>query len=87
MKGIIEVGFGYDRAIMVSNSVFESQGMRLLRELFSHGKRIFSMQDIKADASAQNIPLNQIRKIMSNLDKQGRMLRLRRSVYVGVGLL
>jgi len=72
---------------MVSNSVFESQGMRLLRDLFSHGKRIFSMQDIKAVASAQNIPLNQIRKIMSNLDKQGRVLRLRRGVYVGVGLL
>ena len=45
---------------MVSNSVFESQGMRLLRDLFSHGKRIFSMQDIKAVASAQNIPLNQM---------------------------
>lgn len=72
---------------MESNKTFESQGFRLLHELFCRGKRIFNMQDIKDTAHAQNIPLNQIRKIVSNLTTHGRLCRLRRGVYVGIGLL
>jgi hypothetical protein len=35
--------------VMKSEQPFESQGLRLLRELFTtYGKRIFNMQDIKS---------------------------------------
>ncbi len=65
----------------------ESQGMRLLRELFLRGKRIFNMEDAEAAALQEKIPSNQIRKIVSNLAKHRRILRLRRGLYVGIGLL
>lgn len=65
----------------------ESQGMRLLRQLFTHGKRIFNMQDVAVAAAMEKIPHNQLRKILSNLAKHGRVLRLRRGLYVSIGLL
>lgn len=65
----------------------ESQGMRLLRQLFLRGNRIFNMQDAKSAASLENIPHNQLNKILSSLAKHGRVLRLRRGLYVSIGLL
>lgn len=65
----------------------ESQGMRLLRQLFLRGKRIFSMEDAVSAATLENIPHSQLRKILSNLAKHGRVLRLRRGLYVSIGLL
>jgi predicted transcriptional regulator of viral defense system len=64
----------------------ESQGYRLLHSLFTEGKRVFTMQDIKNSAKALGIPHLQLRKIVSNLAKQGKILRLRRGLYVGIGL-
>jgi len=72
---------------MESQKPVESQGMRLLRELFLRGKRIFNMQDVAAAALLEHIPHNQLRKIVSNLAKHGRVLRLRRGLYVSIGLL
>lgn len=72
---------------MQSEQLGKSQGFRLLHELFSHGKRIFDMQDIKSAAVSLAIPPNQLRKIISNLALHGDLLRLRRGVYVGIGLL
>jgi len=71
---------------MQSSKPHESQGFRLLRELFTHGKRIFNMDDIKAAARAQNILPSQLSKILSNLAKHKRILRLRRGLYVSLGL-
>ena len=65
----------------------ESYGIRLLQQLFLRGKRIFNMQDVVATATLEQIPVNQLRKILSNLAKQGRVLRLRRGLYVSVGWL
>jgi len=72
---------------MQSQKPVESQGMRLLRQLFLHGKRIFNMQDVAAAATLEKIPHNQLRKILSNLAKHKRVLRLRRGLYVSIGLL
>lgn len=71
---------------MQPSKPYESQGLRLLHSLFSDGKRIFYMQDIKKSADTLGIPSAQIRKIVSNLAKQGKLLRLRRGLYVGIGL-
>ena len=71
---------------MTSFKSHESQGFRLLRELFTHGKRIFNMDDIKTAAHTQRIPPSQISKILSNLAKHGKILRLRRGLYVSLGL-
>ena len=65
----------------------ESQGIRLLRPRCLRGKRIFNMQDVAAAATLEKIPHNQLRKILSNLAKHGRLLRLRRGLYVSIGLL
>lgn len=65
----------------------ESQGIRLLQQLFLRGKRIFNMQDIAAAATMENIPPHQIKKILFNLAKHRRVLRLRRGLYVSIGLL
>lgn len=65
----------------------ETQGFRLLHALFTQGKRIFNMQDVKKVAETQNIPPRQLRKVLSNLTKHGRLLRLRRGLYVGLGLV
>ena len=73
--------------MMQSEQPFQSQGFRLLRELFSHGKRIFDMQDVKKAALTLAIPPNQLGKIVANLAQHGNLLRLRRGVYVGIGLL
>src|SRR3990167_6082455 len=87
MHGIIAVRFKTYNLIMQSEQPVKSQGFRLLHELFSHGKRIFDMQDIKNVAVSLAIPPNQLRKIISNLALHGDLLRLRRGVYVGIGLL
>lgn len=72
---------------MADSNVTETQGMRLLRQLFLRGKRIFTMQDAIFAAKLEKIPLNQLRKIVSNLTLQKKLLRLRRGLYVGIGLL
>lgn len=72
---------------MVDNHTTESQGIRLLRQLFLRGKRIFTMKDAVFAAKLEKIPLNQLRKIVSNLCLQKKLLRLRRGLYVGIGLL
>src|SRR5579864_4307394 len=73
--------------LMDTQKPAESQGMRLLRQLFLRGKRIFNMQDVTAAATMEKIPHSQLRKILSNLAKHGRILRLRRGLYVSIGLL
>lgn len=70
-----------------SNQPPESQGMRLLRCLFLKGKRIFNMEDALSAADFEKIPRQQIRKILSNLVKHKWVLRLRRGLYVSIGLL
>lgn len=72
---------------MKAQKTTESQGMRLLRQLFLRGNRIFNMQNVVAAATLEKIPHNQIRKILSNLAKHKRILRLRRGIYVSIGLL
>lgn len=62
----------------------ESQGTRLLRQLFLRGNRIFNMQDVTAAATQEKIPHNQLKKILSNLAKHKRVIRLRRGLYVSV---
>lgn len=71
----------------MKSRLVESQGTRLLRQLFLRGKRIFTMQDAILAAKLEKIPLNQLRKILSNLSLQKKLLRLRRGLYVGIGLL
>ena len=65
----------------------ESQGIRLLRQLLIAGKRIFNIEDARAAASIEKIPHRQLRKILSNLVKHKQILRLRRGLYVSIGLL
>lgn len=60
----------------------ESQGIRLLRQLFLDGKRIFNMQDVKDAAVSEKVPHNQLNKILSNLTRHGRVIRLRRGLYI-----
>jgi predicted transcriptional regulator of viral defense system len=72
---------------MQPSNPYESQGFRLLDDLFTQGKRVFNMNDIKEAARTQNIPLAQLGEILSNLAKRGRLLRLRRGLYVGLGLV
>lgn len=62
----------------------ESQGMRLLKQLFLHGKRLFNMQDITEAANIEQISSNQINNILSNLAKHKQVLRLRRGLYVAI---
>ena len=66
---------------------FETQGFRLLHQLLQRGKRIFNMKDVVEAAQLEEIPHNQIYKILYNLTKHKRLLRLRRGLYVGIGLL
>ena len=70
----------------ITKKAVESQGMRLLRQLFLSGKRIFNMQDALSAAALEKIPHNQVRKILSSLARHGRALRLRRGLYIGIGL-
>ncbi len=66
---------------------FESQGYRLLHRLFQQGKRIFNMDNFAEAAQQEKIPNNQLKKILYNLTKHKRLLRLRRGLYVSIGLL
>ncbi len=65
----------------------ESQGWRLLAELFQRGKRIFNIKDAVLAAQGLAIPQSQLKKILFNLTKYGYLLRLHRGLYVGIGLL
>lgn len=65
----------------------ESQGGRLLQQLFLRGKRIFNMQDIISAAELEQIPRNQLNKIVSNLAKHKRIRRLKRGLYVSTALI
>jgi predicted transcriptional regulator of viral defense system len=73
--------------LMEAPQPFESQGMRLLRHLYLDGKRIFNMQDVAQAAALEKIPQNQLRKILSNLAKHGRVSRLRRGLYTTIGMI
>lgn len=72
---------------MFSEKTPKSQGVRLLQQLFLRGHRIFTFDDVIEAAKIENIPLKQLRKIISNLVKQELVLRLRRGLFVSVGLL
>lgn len=65
----------------------ESQGTRLLRQLIAQGKRVFNIHDATLAADALKIPRNQLKKILSNLAKHKQALRLRRGLYLALGLL
>lgn len=67
---------------MTTKETHESQGTQLLQQLFTHGKRIFTMQDASVAAHMSGIPANQLPKILSNLAKRKQILRLRRGLYV-----
>lgn len=64
-----------------------SYGTRLLHQLALQGKQLFNLLDAEAIAQAEGIPHPQLKKILSNLAKQGRVLRLRRGLYASAGLL
>lgn len=72
---------------MEFQELFKSQGQRLLLQLFLRGKRIFSTEDAAQAAVLENIAPNQLNKILSNMAKHGRVLRLRRGLYAAIGLL
>src|ERR1700722_5015385 len=72
---------------MHSRKPFESQGFRLLHQLLQRGKRIFNMQDATEAANLEKIPRNQLKKILHNLARHKYVLRLRRGLYVSIGLL
>jgi predicted transcriptional regulator of viral defense system len=72
---------------MQSQKPAESQGVRLLRQLSLQGKRIFNMQDVTAAAITENIPHNQLKKILFNLAKHRRVLRVRRGLYISIGII
>jgi len=72
---------------MEEDKPYESQGSRLLHYLLNQGKRIFNMADIKEAAQALDIPSKQLGKIFSNLAKRRKLLRLRRGLYVSIGLI
>ena len=71
---------------MPSQKPSESQWMRLLRQLFLNGKRVFDMKDVAMAAIPEKIPHNQLRKILSTLAKHGRIARLRRGLYTAIGM-
>lgn len=64
-----------------------SQSTRLLRQLFSHNKRLFTIEDAKEAAEQGHIPLNRIKNILFSLVKRRHLLRIRRGLYLGLGLL
>lgn len=65
----------------------ESYGIQLFRQLIQQNKRIFDMKDAASAASIENIPHASLNKILSNLAKRGRILRLRRGLYTCIGWL
>ncbi|MBI5448148.1 MAG: hypothetical protein HY939_05415 [Gammaproteobacteria bacterium] len=72
---------------MKSQEPAGSQGIRLLRQLSLEGKRLFNMQDATTAAITENIPHNQLKKILSNLAKYRRVLRIHRGLYMSIGLI
>lgn len=72
---------------MESRKHTESQGIHLLHQLFSQGKRIFTMEDARIAATSGKIPQKQLRKILSNLANHRKIVRLRRGLYSSIGLL
>lgn len=67
--------------------VSESYGTKLLGKLLYQGKRVFTMEDAREVAQAENIPERQLAIILSNLVKQQKIERLRRGLYASLGLL
>lgn len=63
----------------------KSQGIRLIKRLLLHGKRIFGMEDAKTAAIQEKVPHDQLKKILSNLAQRGDILRLRRGLYISAG--
>lgn len=72
---------------MNMHTLQEKQGPRLLWQLLMYGKRIFTMEDAIEAATVQKIPHNQLKKILSNLSKRAQVLRLRRGLYICIGIL
>src|SRR3990167_811805 len=67
---------------MQSRESTKSQSVRLLQQLLLQGKYVFDKQDAIAVAVSENIPINQLNKILSNLAKRRQISRLRRGLYV-----
>lgn len=74
-------------ACMPSDEPFVSQGMRIVDHLFSAGTRIFTTEEAKRVALLYQVPIDQVNKILANLTKRKLIVRLRRGLYVAVGLL
>lgn len=72
---------------MTEQTPFQSQGTKLLRALLSEGKRIFTLSDVQEASKHLSISSAQIRKIVSTLAKQHKIMRLRKGVYITLGLL
>lgn len=72
---------------MQSGEPFISQGIRLIQHLFSAGERVFTTDDAKQAAVIYQIPIDQVNKILANLTKRNLIVRLRRGLYVCIGLL
>jgi predicted transcriptional regulator of viral defense system len=75
------------RVAMAIFPEIESYGYRLLEHLFSRGDRIFSTRRAREVAAEIGIPLDTLNVILSRLQKQGTIHRLRRGLYTSVGML
>ncbi len=60
----------------------QAYGNRLLKQLLLQGKPIFTQEEVCLAANVETIPDNQLNKILSNLNKQQRIIRLRRGLYL-----
>lgn len=65
----------------------DSQGLRLLAQLFTNEDRIFTREAALRAAQAQKIPQSELNIILSRLSKKGMILRLRRGLYTCIGIL
>lgn len=64
-----------------------SQDLRLLTEMKLLGKLIFDVEDAAAVAQEIGIQRSQLNKMLSRLTKKGWLIRLRRGLYAGFGIL
>lgn len=65
----------------------QTQGKRLLHELFLRGKRVYTMKEIVAAGDVQKVKLKQLKKILSSLTSQEKLLRLKRGLYAIVNTI
>jgi predicted transcriptional regulator of viral defense system len=72
---------------MAKITFLESQGAKLVTCLFSMGARIFTHQTALLVARKLKIPENELNIILYRLTKKGIIKRLRRGLYVCIGLL